>query len=73
MLKAGVEGIHEGANNADLNLKALGVTILTSQKRYPKCTYERDFSSQSHQGWGGLSAQRKNLQDANNVIPDLDL
>ena len=44
MLKAGVEGLTEGANNADLETpKALGVTILTSQKDTPNALMKERF------------------------------
>ena len=73
MLKAGVEGLTEGANNADLETpKALGVTILTSQKDTPNALMKERFLLAESSGCGGIVCAAKNLQDANNVIPDLD-
>ena len=73
MLKAGVEGLTEGANNADLGTpKALGVTILTSQKETPNALMQERFLLAESSGCRGIVCAAKNLQDANNVIPDLD-
>ena len=72
MLTAGVEGLTEGANNAELEVpKALGVTILTSQKETPSDLMGERFLLAKSSGCKGIVCSAKNLEEANSMIPEL--
>jgi orotidine-5'-phosphate decarboxylase len=72
MLSAGVEGLAEGASNAEIEVpKALGVTILTSQKETPSDLMRERFLLAKSSGCKGIVCSAKNLEEANSMVPEL--
>ncbi len=72
MLTAGVEGLTQGAENAELEVpSALGVTILTSQKETPETLMAERLSLAKSSGCKGIVCSAKNLEEANQIVPDL--
>ena len=72
MLTAGVEGLTQGAENAELEVpSALGVTILTSQKETPETLMAERLRLAKSSGCKGIVCSAKNLEEANQIVPDL--
>ena len=72
MLTAGVEGLTQGAENAELEVpSALGVTILTSQKETPDALMVERLRLAESSGCKGIVCSAKNLVEANQIVPDL--
>jgi len=72
MLTAGVEGLTQGAENAELEVpSALGVTILTSQKETPDALMAERLRLAESSGCKGIVCSAKNLVEANQIVPDL--
>ena len=72
MLRAGVEGLAEGAANAGLEPPvALGVTVLTSDGGAPDHIVPQRVRVAAEAGCGGLVCAAKDLQDARTLAPRL--
>lgn len=72
MLRAGVEGLAEGAANAGLEPPiALGVTVLTSDGNAPDHIVPQRVRVAAEAGCGGLVCSAKDLQDARTLAPRL--
>ncbi len=72
MLRAGVEGLNEGAANAGLEAPvALGVTVLTSDGGAPDHIVPQRVRVAAEAGCGGLVCAAKDLQDARTLAPRL--
>ena len=72
MLRAGVEGLNEGASNAGLEPPvALGVTVLTSDGGAPDHIVPQRVRVAAEAGCGGLVCAAKDLQDARTLAPRL--
>ena len=72
MLRAGVEGLAEGASNAGLEAPvALGVTVLTSDGGAPDHIVPQRVRVAAEAGCGGLVCAAKDLQDARTLAPRL--
>ena len=72
MLRAGVEGLAEGASNAGLEPPvALGVTVLTSDGGAPDHIVPQRVRVAAEAGCGGLVCAAKDLQDARTLAPRL--
>ena len=72
MLRAGVEGLAEGAANAGLEAPvALGVTVLTSDGNAPDHIVPQRVRVAAEAGCGGLVCAAKDLQDARTLAPRL--
>ena len=72
MLRAGVEGLAEGASNAGLEPPvALGVTVLTSDGGAPEHIVPQRVRVAAEAGCGGLVCAAKDLQDARTLAPRL--
>ncbi|MEM7288715.1 MAG: orotidine-5'-phosphate decarboxylase [Actinomycetota bacterium] len=72
MLRAGVEGLAEGAANAGLEAPvALGVTVLTSDGGAPEHIVPQRVRVAAEAGCGGLVCAAKDLQDARTLAPRL--
>lgn len=72
MLRAGVEGLAEGASNAGLEAPvALGVTVLTSDGGAPEHIVPQRVRVAAEAGCGGLVCAAKDLQDARTLAPRL--
>lgn len=72
MLRAGVEGLAEGASNAGLEPPvALGVTVLTSDAGAPDHIVPQRVRIAAEAGCGGLVCAAKDLQDARTLAPRL--
>lgn len=72
MLRAGVDGLNEGAANAGLEAPvALGVTVLTSDGGAPDHIVPQRVRVAAEAGCGGLVCAAKDLQDARTLAPRL--
>ncbi len=72
MLKAGVEGLAEGASNAGLEPPiALAVTVLTSDGDAPDHIVPQRVRLAAEAGCGGLVCAAKDLKDARMLAPRL--
>ena len=72
MLRAGVEGLNEGAANAGLEPPvALGVTVLTSDGGAPEHIVPQRVRIAAEAGCGGLVCAAKDLKDARTLAPRL--
>lgn len=72
MLKAGVEGLAEGAESAGLEAPvALGVTVLTSDGTAPDHIVPQRVRVAAEAGCGGLVCSAKDLKDARTLAPRL--
>lgn len=72
MLRAGVEGLAEGASNAGLEPPiALGVTVLTSDGTAPDHIVPQRVRVAAEAGCGGLVCAAKDLKDARTLAPRL--
>lgn len=72
MLRAGVEGLAEGASNAGLEPPvALGVTVLTSDATAPDHIVPQRVRMAAEAGCGGLVCAAKDLKDARTLAPRL--
>ena len=72
MLRAGVEGLAEGASNAGLEAPvALGVTVLTSDGGAPDHIVPQRVRVAAEAGCGGLVCSAKDLKDARTLAPRL--
>jgi orotidine-5'-phosphate decarboxylase len=72
MMKAGVEGLNEGASNAGLEPPvALGVTVLTSDAGAPDHIVPQRVRAAAEAGCGGLVCSAKDLVDARTLAPRL--
>lgn len=72
MLRAGVEGLAEGASNAGLEPPvALGVTVLTSDATAPDHIVPQRVRVATEAGCGGLVCSAKDLKDARSLAPRL--
>ncbi len=72
MMRAGVEGLAEGAANAGLETPvALGVTVLTSDGDAPQHIVPQRVRMAAEAGCGGLVCAAKDLQDARTLAPRL--
>ena len=72
MLRAGVEGLAEGAANAGLEAPvALGVTVLTSDGGAPEHIVPQRVRVAAEAGCGGLVCAAKDLKDARTLAPRL--
>lgn len=72
MLKAGVEGLAEGAESAGLEPPvALGVTVLTSDGTAPDHIVPQRVRVAAEAGCGGLVCAAKDLKDARTLAPRL--
>lgn len=72
MLRAGVEGLAEGAANAGLEPPiALGVTVLSSDGGAPDHIVPQRVRVAAEAGCGGLVCSAKDLKDARTLAPRL--
>ncbi len=72
MLKAGVEGLAEGASNAGLEPPvAVAVTVLTSDRSAPDHIVPQRVRLAAEAGCGGLVCAAKDLKDARTLAPRL--
>lgn len=72
MLRAGVEGLIEGAANAGLEFPvALAVTVLTSDDGAPDHIVPQRVRMAAEAGCGGLVCAAKDLKDARTLAPRL--
>jgi orotidine-5'-phosphate decarboxylase len=72
MLRAGVEGLAEGASNAGLEPPvALGVTVLTSDGGAPEHIVPQRVRIAAEAGCGGLVCAAKDLKEARPLAPRL--
>ncbi len=72
MLRAGVEGLAEGADKAGLEPPvALGVTVLTSDGTAPDHIVPQRVRIAAEAGCGGLVCSAKDLKDARTLAPRL--
>ncbi len=72
MLKAGVEGLAEGATNAGLEPPvAVAVTVLTSDRSAPDHIVPQRVRLAAEAGCGGLVCAAKDLKDARTLAPRL--
>lgn len=72
MLRAGVEGLAEGADKAGLEAPvALGVTVLTSDGTAPDHIVPQRVRIAAEAGCGGLVCAAKDLKDARTLAPRL--
>lgn len=72
MLRAGVDGLAEGAANAGLEPPvALGVTVLTSDGGAPEHIVPQRVRVAAEAGCGGLVCAAKDLRDARTLAPRL--
>ncbi len=72
MLRAGVDGLAEGASQAGLEAPvALGVTVLTSDGGAPDHIVPQRVRVADEAGCGGLVCAAKDLQDARTLAPRL--
>ncbi len=72
MLRAGVDGLAEGASQAGLEAPvALGVTVLTSDGGAPDHIVPQRVRVAAEAGCGGLVCAAKDLQDARTLAPRL--
>lgn len=72
MMRAGVEGLAEGAAKAGLETPiALGVTVLTSDGDAPQHIVPQRVRMSAEAGCGGLVCSAKDLQDARTLAPRL--
>ncbi len=72
MLRAGVEGLREGARNAGLDEPcALAVTVLTSDRGAPQHVMPRRAALAAETGCGGIVCAASDLHDARQVAPRL--
>ncbi len=72
MLRAGVDGLAEGAANAGLEPPvALGVTVLTSDAAAPDHIVPQRVRIAAEAGCGGLVCAAKDLKDARTLAPRL--
>jgi orotidine-5'-phosphate decarboxylase len=72
MLRAGVDGLNEGAANAGLEAPvALAVTVLTSDSGAPDHIVPQRVRTALEAGCGGLVCAAKDLKDARTLAPRL--
>lgn len=72
MLKAGVEGLHEGAANAGIEAPvALAITVLTSDDDAPPHIVPKRLRIALEAGCGGIVCAAPDLADARSIAPRL--
>lgn len=70
MLRAGVEGLHEGARNADLAPPvALAITVLTSDTEAPGHIVPNRLRVAVEAGCGGIVCSAEDLRDIRELAP----
>lgn len=70
MLRAGVDGLHEGARNADLPTPvALAITVLTSDTEAPQHIVPNRLRVAVEAGCGGIVCSAADLRDIRQLAP----